>query len=212
MRNARGGTPVCGTVLTPFRGDLAAVFRRGEAFELAERARDVLDVGEAQLGGRLGYAQPFAQQLHHLFDASLDDVIVDRGAHALFETGFEQAARQGYQLHQIVHRDLLTDVLMDVAQYLGDVRVVVGIDVRRLSGDDIERHHHDVFPFRFGVADQPVDQPCHVVAALLDALAERRKVRGGELADRLVVVYPQDGYVVGDARISPPPRSGGTLR
>lgn len=80
---------------------------------------------------------------------------------------------------------------MDVAQYLGDVRVVVGIDVRRLPGDDVERHHHDVFPFRFGVADQPVDQPCHVVAALLDALAERRKVRGGELADRLVVVYPR---------------------
>ena len=212
MRNARGGTPVCGTVLTPFRGDLFAVFRRGDALQLPEGARDVLDVGEAQLGGRLGYAQPFAQQLHHLFDASLDDVIVDRGAHALFETGFEQAARQGYQLHQIVHRDLLTDVLMDVAQYLGDVRVVVGIDVRRLPGDDVERHHHDVFPFRFGVADQPVDQPCHVVAALLDALAERRKVRGGELADRLVVVYPQDGYVVGDARISPPPRSGGTLR
>ena len=138
------------------------------------------------------------------YDACLDDVIVDRGAHALLEAGFEQAARQGHQFHQVIHRDLLADILMDVAQYFGDVRVVVGIDVRRLPGDDVERHHHDVFPFRFGVADQPVDQPCHVVAALLDALAERRKVRGGELADRLVVVYPQDGYVVGDARIPPP--------
>ena len=52
-RNGRGGTPVCGTVLTPFRGDLFAVFRRGDALQLPEGARDVLDVGEAQLGGRL---------------------------------------------------------------------------------------------------------------------------------------------------------------
>lgn len=140
------------------------------------------------------------------------DIVVDGGAHALLETGFEQAARQGDQLHEFVDRDFLADVLMDVAQHFGDVRIVVGVDVGRLPRDDVGRHHHDVLPLRFRVADQPVDQARHVVTALLDALIERRKVGGGELADRLVVVHAQNGDVVRDAGISPPPRSAGTPR
>lgn len=103
-------------MLTPFRGVLFAVFRRGDALQLPEGARDVLDVGEPQLGGRFGDALAFAEQLHHLFDADLYDIVVDGGAHALLETGFEQAARQGDQLHEFVDRDFLADVLMDVAR------------------------------------------------------------------------------------------------
>lgn len=63
-----------------------------------------------------------------------------------------------------------------------------------------------------GLRISRVDQARHVVTALLDALIERRKVGGGELADRLVVVHAQNGDVVRDAGISPPPRSAGTPR
>ena len=191
--------------------DVLPVFRRGHPFDLLERARYVLDVGEAQLHGGFRDAVPFAEQLGHLFDALLDDIVVDRPSHALLEPLFEQPARQRHQLHQVVDLDLAADILMDVFQYFGDMGVVVGENIRGLAGHDVGGMDHDVFPCGARIAHELVDQQRHVVAALFDILAERRKVRRGEAADRFVVVHAQDGYIVRDAAISPPPRPGGRL-
>ena len=93
---------------------------------------------------------------------------------------------------------------MDVFQDFGDVGIVVGVDVGRLARDDVGRFDDNVFPARFRGADLPVDKFGYVVAALLDGLVERRKVRRRELADGFVVVDAQDGNVVRNAEIPPP--------
>lgn len=101
---------------------------------------------------------------------------------------------------------------MDVFQDFGDVGIVVGVDVGRLARDDVGRFDDNVFPARFRGAYLPVDEFGYVVAALLDGLVERRKVRRRELADGFVVVDAQDGNVVRNAEIPPPRQFACTLR
>ena len=70
------------------------------------------------------------------------------------------------------------------------------------------REHHDILPFGLRVADDPVDQPGHVVSALFDVLVKRREIRVRQPADRLVVVYAEYGNVVRDAEFPPPSAFG----
>ena len=67
------------------------------------------------------------------------------------------------------------------------------------------RHHHHILPRGVGLLEHAVDQARHVVARLLHGLVERREVGLREAADRLVVVDPHHGDVVGYAQPFTPP-------
>jgi len=124
------------------------------------------------------------------------DIFVEGLSRHILESPFQQAPGQGRFRHDIRDRDLFPDIPVDEQDGFQDLAVPRRESGRGHPADDPHRLQDDVLRRERRIRNEPLDEIRRPVPAVLDIhLDAGQRRRAAQVAQRLVVVHPDDRYL-----------------